>query len=879
MKPIKLTMQAFGPYVQKQEVDFTLFENKGLFLISGDTGSGKTTIFDAIVYALYGELSGDIRKPEMLRSKYANPNLDTYVELEFLLHDERYLIRRSPEYMRAKKTGTGLTKHPSSVEFTDFKHAKVLTKVNEVRQAMNDLIGLDMKQFKQVAILAQGEFLKLLLASTQERTKIFRELFQTSDYSRLQDVIHEKAKQAIAKTDQAQEQLQLAKDALEELSEEEKENVEQIEQWLKTKTSALATLQQKEKELTKQSANLFQQKGLLTQQAARYQTFVQATKQKEELMPKLVENEKNLELLEKQKPEIEQLIYGQKKLVEQLDQFKQVQQVQAKQKRAQMNFEQIQNACQKEEAQIQEGKIQLEVQAKQLQQWQDLEAKIEKNKAQVEKVEKLKQLQSKQAAQLEKQKKEQATFIEYNQQALQAQNDYTNANQLFLAGQAGLLAQDLQDHQPCPVCGSLDHPHPASFNDQTPKEEEVRKLETIRSKKEKQATNQSVICAKLAQEIEYLDQDIISLQQQLGNLDIEQVLKEQKELFAQNQQKQQLTKLHQQNQTKLEQAQKVLKDKQEQLSQAKLEVHALLERVETLKKTIDIQDEQQARHKLAQDQKVCAEYEKLYQQTKAENEKLKANDAQIEGVLKTFEKKPEDIQPLLVAMNAQIATMETDRENVSKEIIHLNGVIKTNRTLFERIEEQMKELPKMHDEAQNLKLLSDTLNGSLTGQAKINLETYVQIAFFEQIIRRANTRLFMMSGGQYELLRANEQGGNSKVGLGLDIKDYYNNSTRSVRSLSGGEQFMASLCLALGLSEEIQLEAGGVSLETLFVDEGFGTLDEECLSKAISALSMLADSRLVGIISHVESLMNRIDNQIVVSKDPVTGSHARIQTA
>lgn len=215
------------------------------------------------MYALYGELSGDIRKPEMLRSKYANPNLDTYVELEFLLHDERYLIRRSPEYMRAKKTGTGLTKHPSSVEFTDFKHAKVLTKVNEVRQAMNDLIGLDMKQFKQVAILAQGEFLKLLLASTQERTKIFRELFQTSDYSRLQDMIHEKAKQAIAKTDQAQEQLQLAIDALEELSEEEKESVELIEQWLKTKTSALATLQQKEKELTKQSANLFQQKGLL----------------------------------------------------------------------------------------------------------------------------------------------------------------------------------------------------------------------------------------------------------------------------------------------------------------------------------------------------------------------------------------------------------------------------------------------------------------------------------------------------------------------------------------------------------------------------------------------------------------------------------------
>lgn len=879
MKPIKLTMQAFGPYVQKQEIDFTLFENKGLFLISGDTGSGKTTIFDAIVYALYGELSGDIRKPEMLRSQYAHPSMDTYVELEFLLHDERYLIKRSPEYMRLKKTGKGTTKHPSSVEFTDFKREKVLTKVNEVRQAMNDLIGLDMKQFKQVAILAQGEFLKLLLASTQERTKIFRELFQTSDYSRLQEVIHEKAKQAIVKTQQVQEQLELAKGALEELSEEEKENVEQIEQWLNTKTAMLASLQQNEKQLSKQSADLFQQKGLLTQQAARYQTFIQATKQKEELIPKLAANEKNLELLEKRKPEIEQLIYAQKKLLEQLEQLKQVHDLQQQQKQAQMNFVQIQNTCQKQEAQIQEGKAQLEAQSNQLQQWQDLEAKIEKNKARVEKAQKLQQLQQKQAQQLEKQKQEQATFIEYNQQAIQAQNDYTSANQLFLAGQAGLLAKDLQENQPCPVCGSHEHPNPASFNAKTPKEEEIRKLEKLRSQKEKRAADQSVICAKLAQEIEYLNQDIVSLKQQLEDLDIEQVLKEQQQLLAQHQQKQTITKLYQQNQTNLERAQKVLEEKQEQLSQAKLQAHALTERMETLKKTIDIQDEKQAKTKLALDQKTCAEYEKLYQQTKVENEKLKANQAQIEGVLKTFEKTPEDIQPLLLKMNAQIQELETKRDGVAKEIIHLNGLIKTNRTLFERIKEQMKILPKMHDEAQNLKLLSDTLNGSLSGQAKINLETYVQIAFFEQIIRRANTRLFVMSGGQYELLRANEQGGNSKVGLGLDVKDYYNNSTRSVRSLSGGEQFMASLCLALGLSEEIQLEAGGVSLETLFVDEGFGTLDEECLSKAISALSMLADSRLVGIISHVESLMNRIDNQIVVSKDPVTGSHARIQTA
>lgn len=879
MKPIKLTMQAFGPYVQKQEIDFRKFENKGLFLISGDTGSGKTTIFDAIVYALYGELSGDIRKPEMLRSKYANPSMDTYVELEFVLHDERYLIKRSPEYMRQKKTGTGMTKHASSVEFTDFKHAKVLSKVNEVRQAINDLIGLDMKQFKQVAILAQGEFLKLLLASTQERTKIFRELFQTSDYSKLQEMIHEKAKLAIAKAQQVQEQVQVAKDALEELSEEERDDVGLANQWLKKKISELQALQQKEKDLAKQSANLFQQKGLLTQQATRYQTFIQATKQKEELEPKLLENEKSLERLNQQKPEIEQLIYGQKKLAEQLEQLKQVQTLQIKQQQAQKSFEQIQDACQKEEVLIEQEKVQLEAQFKQLQDWQDLEAKIEKNHLLVEKAERLKQLQVKQVGLLEKQKEEQLIFVKLNQEVVQAQNDYAQANQLFLAGQAGLLAKDLVDLQPCPVCGSLEHPNPAAFNDKTPKEDAIRKLERARSKKEKQVADQSLICAKLAQELEYVHQDIVNVQKQLGDLDATQIFEEQEVLLTLLKQKEQLVKQHRQTQTKLEQAQKALKEKEEQLTQAKMNAHSFMERIETLKKTIEIQDEQQVKDKLAQDKKVCAEYEKTFQQTKTQNEKLKANWAQIEGVLKTFEQKPEDIQPLLLKMNTQIETCEQQREEITKEIIHLNGLIKTNRTLLDRIEEQMRKLPEMRDEAQNLKLLSDTLNGSLSGQAKINLETYVQIAFFEQIIRRANTRLFVMSGGQYELLRASEQGGNSKVGLGLDVKDYYNNSTRSVRSLSGGEQFMASLCLALGLSEEIQLEAGGVSLETLFVDEGFGTLDEECLNKAISALSMLADSRLVGIISHVESLMNRIDNQIVVSKDPITGSHAHIQTA
>lgn len=878
MKPIKLTMQAFGPYIQKQVIDFTEFENKGLFLVSGDTGAGKTTIFDAIVYALYGELSGDIRKPEMLRSKYANPKLDTYVELEFILHDERYLIRRSPEYVRPKKTGTGTTKHAASVEFTDFKNEKVLSKVTDVRQAVTDLIGLDMKQFKQVAILAQGEFLKLLLATTQERTRIFRELFQTGDYSRLQEMIHEKAKEALARTKQAEDSLQAAVDAFEEMSEEEKSDIQRVRMWLKAKNNELETIRAKDRNLNKQYSEFSQKKGLLTQQADRYKTYIDACAQKEKLMPEIVLNEEQLGKLEKRKPEIEQKNYAQKKLTEQLGLLAQVGTLEKQQAQAQTSLDKASQSCATGETLIRECKTKIEAQAKQLSAWQDIEARIEKNNVLVEKADHLKDLRTSLISQQTHQKTEQEKFVRLSQNALAAQDEYSHANQRFLAGQAGLLAKDLADGEPCPVCGSLHHPHPAPVSEDTPKEEEIRRLEEERSKKEKEAADQSVVCARIGQEIAHLNQDITRVEQELAGQDIEKIVKTQEELGQLQKQKEALTKQQQADQKQLELYEQTLKQRQEEMNQARLSVQSYIERIATIKKTIDIQDEQEASRTLAQYKQDCTQFEADLKKATDTDMDLKSSLAGIEGILKTFEQKPEDPQPLLVKLNTKLEQCEKQREINANEIIHLSGVIKTNTAQLAFIEEQMKKIPEMRDEAQSLKMLSDTLNGSLSGQAKINLETYVQIAFFEQIIRRANTRLFVMSGGQYELVRASEAGGNSKVGLGLDVKDYYNNSTRSVRSLSGGEQFMASLCLALGLSEEIQLEAGGVSLETLFVDEGFGSLDEECLNKAISALSMLADSRLVGIISHVESLMNRIDNQIVVSKDPVTGSHARIET-
>ncbi|MDE5758346.1 MAG: SMC family ATPase, partial [Allobaculum sp.] len=218
-------------------------------------------------------------------------------------------------------------------------------------------------------------------------------------------------------------------------------------------------------------------------------------------------------------------------------------------------------------------------------------------------------------------------------------------------------------------------------------------------------------------------------------------------------------------------------------------------------------------------------------------------------------------------------------ESLSKQGEIWRTLLTFNQDYLQQALRISQQLPELEKQAMLWKNLFDTFNGTLPGQPHINLETFVQISYFEQVLKRANVRLYTMSSGQYELRRARLEGNRARSGLGLDVIDHYNESIRSVKSLSGGEQFLASLCLALGLSEEIQLEAGGVRLETLFVDEGFGSLDEECLSKAIASLQQIADSRLVGIISHVESLVNRIDNQIIVRKDPTRGSQTYIQKA
>lgn len=879
MKPIKLTMQAFGPYAGKEVVDFQAFGDKGLFLISGDTGAGKTTIFDGIVYALYGEVSGDLRKPDMLRSKYALPKTDTFVELEFELNEKHYTITRSPEYLREKKNGTGMTKHASSVELIFHEDKKSLTKVVEVREAVGRMIGLDAKQFKQVAVLAQGEFTKLLVANTKERVQIFRDLFQTNDYAALESEIFARAKQARQEVEALDAQITRIQKSFQGIDEESLDDPALIAQWLGQQETRLNDQAAKQTQLQKKLVDLSNRKGELDQQKKRFDLWLETKTRLNALLPQLQKTQLEHQELDAKAKEITEKLYEINTLTKQLAQFGEYQKLVVEQSQKQKQAAAQRQALEKNQKAL-EAAVQMQndfqkkaeelVNAPMLrQQAAQLCGQFEQAAARQNQLDQL-------AGKL---KQEQAAFQKLAAQANEAQALYLHQNNQFLAGQAGILARTLIENEPCPVCGSLHHPHPALLEQEIPDEQSLKKLEAKAAQKAKAAQSQSEQCAKLLSRYEEQQKELQALQAALPQ--DQSYAKAQSDLAAYtaqvSQRSQILGQLDQLARTIEAGRQQLAKD-QQQAETLRQQVDSLTGRIQSMKETLSFEQEDQAKARLAALQNDVRAFDTRKKQNDKQLEAQKTMYNQYQGILETYEQDPVDPKIRLLTLQSDLMTVNEQMQAINLSIRDLQGSLKLNASLYQELKAAYQDLPNRQAKAQALKNLSDTLNGNLSGQAKLNLETYVQIAFFEQIISRANQKLNVMTSGQYELVRASEDGGRGKVGLGLDVVDHYNGSYRPVQSLSGGEQFLASLCLALGLSEEIQMEAGAVSLQTLFVDEGFGSLDEDCLNKAIQALNQIADSRMVGIISHVESLMNRIEHQILVTKDPIQGSHTRIET-
>lgn len=1092
MRPLKLTMSAFGPYAGEVTVDLEKLGTQGLYLITGDTGAGKTTIFDAITYALYGSPSGDTREPSMFRSKYAGSETPTEVTLEFSCNGKIYTVRRNPRYERKKKSGTGFTSQAPGAEL-HLPDKRVLTRPKEVDSKIQEIIGLDRNQFTQVAMIAQGDFQKVLLAA-KNRQEIFRRIFKTDFYVRLQERLSDEARTlgnlrkehqaslrqyiagVVCPTEEASDAIQEAlhgnvplEDTLELIEalldqdrtaeDAQRKTLEGLHKELEAVSARLG----KAAERRKTQESLTAARNALTQQKIRVQEAQERLTQAEggqariagltqeaaaltEKLPRYQEAEEAARLLTALEKEIQRQSDGESVLTRkhgqqetELAQRREEAQTLSGAGEALARLDGERSAAEQRRAGLRElegdwkawqvcgrdlereqtaleGLRQEEIRTKgELEDLtQDIRAKkeayetgggLEAEREKLRAVRKEEEARKTALSALEQRWKDyrtacqlyeeaQADYKTASRNAEQARQSYDARNKAFLDEQAGILAQKLVDGQPCPVCGSVHHPAPAEVSHQAPTEAELKALKAKADAADREAQSASILagsrksgaeeqgrllladmaawvpepslengagqlaecrrslearlmeCAEKLKGLEGQISQREALGRQIGELEgrqeklaqgrdhLQKQLAEAGQRVSQSQGRRETlegklsARLQALLQCALEEAPEKLTEAIRtaetalgELEQARLAAQRRQNRKLELDRQIPLLEEalketnrrkEQAGMELAKlwasreekarqltDLKKTLPYE-TRQAAEAKLNGLNQERSGLEQALETARSYWNESRNTLAGTEARITELtglleaseevdaeaetlrQTDlsqhRQELEKELREIHSRLDANGTALRNIQARSEQLTALDKEYAWKKALADTACGRLNGREKITLETYVQGAFFDRIIRRANLRLMVMSGGQYELRRQREaENLSSQTGLELEVIDHYNGSVRNVRSLSGGESFKASLSLALGLSDEIQSNASGIRLETMFVDEGFGSLDGESLQQAMQALAGLTEgNRLVGIISHVGELKEKIDKQIVVTKNRSGGSSVQI---
>ena len=919
MRPITLTMSAFGPYAAKTVIELDKLGTNGLYLITGDTGAGKTTIFDAITYALYGEASGNTRDVNMFRSKYAEPSTPTEVELTFEYAQKIYTVKRNPEYDRPKARGEGYTTEKANAEL-HYPDGRVVTKLKEVNKAIVDIMGIDRSQFTQIAMIAQGDFLKLLLASTEDRKKIFQKIFRTQcyyqlqerlkqqtgdlakDYGKIGDSIRQYINGIACHPDNV---LMLEVDKAKKGELKNTEAVQLVEKLIDQDAAA----QQK---VLGQIGKLDKQKEAIAAQLAVAKNRKTTEEKQEKAKENLARETQRLKRLETEKNEaaahqheVQKAVEAIAKLEAQLPEYAEMQNKQTERTGLQKALEEVaQKIKTEEEAAEKLARNIAEFKAEQasLQNAGAAQAaqKAEKDRL-AEQQKDLDALKKEYAAyqKLEAQlKKAQADYAQKSEDSGKKRAEYEHKNKLYLDAQAGILAETLTEGVPCPVCGSLEHPHPAQKPENAPTKQELENCKAKAEEAEKatqeasskastcigqvdasretlQAHGQKWLGTDAIEEIERL---CCEKQQQTAAA-LQKAEQQLKEIEKQLGRKAALDQLIPQKEGELEQCKNRRGDYETQQAGDGAKLQAAEKRLKELAEKLSYPSEAEANQALQKLRKQKEVWENAIKESKDAHDECEKNLAALKGMLEGYQKTLQgmekvDVQAVLAAQaeaDQQKAVWQAQKNEISDRLA-VNGPI------LENLRPQISQMEETEKRLQCVQALSDTANGRLSGKEKIMLETYIQMTFFDRIIRRANVRLMVMSGGQYELKRrVNAENNRSQAGLELDVIDHYNGSERSVKTLSGGESFKASLALALGLSDEIQSSAGGIRLDTMFVDEGFGSLDEESLEQAVNALVGLTQgNRLVGIISHVSELKNRIDKQIVVTKEKSGGSKAQI---
>lgn len=1084
MKPLKLIMSAFGPYSGETEIDFRALGRSGVYLVCGDTGAGKTMIFDAICFALFGEASGDsrngARSSASLRSDFADPASKTFVELEFSYRGQTYRVKRNPDYERAKKRGEGTTKEPANAEI-ELPDGRCIGGVRKVNMQVEELLGIDANQFKQIVMLAQGEFRKLLTADTATREGIFRKLFATQKYEMLQDRLGEECRKLERENEKLKsEVLRCAQtvrfapqDARKEELDERRSSGAPMGVWLAELLEGLVDGDKAESEqLSKQVEELRRKwadaNALVKQvenrpryeqeRAALAEEVVQHEGRTEGLQAALQQecahDAERLEATERAAviegtfskyqalQRADQGVLAAKEALlcaERASKAAQVAAGKAEEQRAQaaQAVEKLAGSDVRQaqaKAAFDAAQLRVNAAGEALAGAKDLAAKVataQKAQKQVQTL--LEQEESLVAAECKAQDAvaqaktasesfagadvalseagaalERAMRAEQDayqavqrrgelQQATQAaaepyqralerlkaaeivhDKDLVQVQQLqkaHRAGRAGLLAADLRDGSPCPVCGSVHHPAPARAEGNIPSDDQIDKATVVEaaSKKAADQAAREAEGAKAHREAAQLALDEFD-KEHGGEQSITQALAQARDGVAAAKRAKADAQLrcdeaahaakaladaesaHERSVTALSQVKDARQAAERDHASADAEARALRERLavvsvdeaqrafenaqhdasvaqtelnnaeravsafvsaqrgqqaaeeavkqaaeqarkaeEALQNQTQVQQlaEQEAKHlradldfpslETAQTEaaRLRQQADSLKRKRDAAQQAVEQNAQQLATKRELLAAKDKQLAELPAGDAAAAAKERSDYEEQGKlaneRLGAVNLRVSANGECLEHLRKTLKRAGDIEERYGRIKLMADAANGNLTGRAKVRFEAYVQGMYFDKVIVAANQRLRVLTAGQFELVRWSESTGNSKAGLGLYVIDSFTGRARDASSLSGGESFQASLCLALGLSDIVQAHAGGIEFDTMFVDEGFGSLDQGALGNAISLLSELSGgNKLVGIISHVEDLKANIPKRITVTKTQ-SGSTAKVE--
>lgn len=925
MKPVKLTLSAFGPYSEKTELDLKELGNQGLYLITGDTGSGKTTIFDAITFALFGEPSGENREPSMLRSKYAKPETPTFVELEFVYRDKLYRIKRNPDYERPKKikggTNKTLEKAGAALFFPDERPP--LTKTKEVNREIINIIGLDKNQFTQIAMLAQGDFLKLLLSSTDEKIKIFSKLFDTALYRKLQDRLKEVSSEALkdyselkAKTLYHISGIKINEDnplfydiealkALTDLTNTEQAEV-LIEKLIEADSKTLSDIEENISNLNDKLEKINLLLGA-AESFSKAKSDIKTYKEKiDELAPLFEKAKAQLETLSSESKKIDELNQKISKAESSLPLYEKLDSLNMELKIKEKDLDSKIKDISEKEASLNKLSSEISEIKNIIENLKDcdkdlINLSVEENniKIQTDELSKIKasfkNYKSIKENLIKTQEKYKNSYIEYKI----LKSSFDEIEKLFLDSQAGILAQNLKENIPCPVCGSLKHPNPAVLSQDAPSEADYKEKRQLMIKKEKAALKLSQEAKALKENLNSELNNILSMSANIISFEspseIPELLnKKHTELMAFSDEisknindinenlntRKSLSLSLPEKETKKENLILSLSEAKTQIEVLNTNKENISSQISELSKTLFYKSKSEAKEEILSMINEKDIFEKNFTNAKETAENLEKETESYMQKISALEKQLEQSEKIdLDSLNEKKTVINNSLLSLEKEKTTVNSRNDANKDALNSIKSLSKALVLAEEKFTWINSLSNTANGKLQGKERIKLETYIQRTYLDRIINRANVHLMKMSNGHFDLKRSESPENNkSQSGLDLNVIDHYNGTERSVKSLSGGEAFIASLSLALGLSDEIQMSSGGIKLDTMFVDEGFGSLDDASLNQAINVLNSISqDNRLIGIISHVPELKDRIDKKIVVTKNISGGSSVRIE--